>query len=136
MSKRHGPPMMACAIIEHTREAQRETLIAKLTRDPYVGKWTFPGGAGEPGEAPEVSLRRLLREQLGLNVEIIYGQPPFDQEYDGLEYRWRFFFCDATGQAINNKYYEEVRWVPRATLREYDFEPVSQRVVDWMLEED
>jgi hypothetical protein len=35
----------------------------------------------------------------------------------------------------NNRHYEEVRWVPRQSLLEYEFEPVSQQVVDWLLEE-
>ena len=62
------------------------------------------------------------------------GQPPFDQSYDDVLYRWRFFFCDGTGCRLHNDYYAQIRWVPEAALREYEFDPVSQRVVDWMLD--
>ena len=74
-------------------------------------------------------------EQLAIQPQILYGQPPFDHSYDDVTYRWRFLFAEAGDASINNRHYEELRWVPRQSLREYEFDPVSQQVVDWMLEE-
>ncbi len=142
MAKRKDIPVRCSAVIERTRAGMREMMIAKSARAPFPGKWTFPGGAAEAGESPEAALRRILREQLNASVEIIQGQPPFDQRWDNILARWRFYFCDMGGEeqggeseAINNRYYGEIRWVPRVALREYEFDPVSQQVVDWMLEE-
>lgn len=127
--------MMAAAVIDRTRGGMREVLIGKLPDAPYAGLWCFPFGPIEQGEMPEPALRRSLRTMLGINVRIVCAQPPFDQTFDDMTFRWRFFFCEASGEKMHNMYFDQVRWVPRASLREYDFDPVSRHVVDWILED-
>ena len=135
MAKRQKPPAMASAVIARARQGTTEVLIAKIPTAPYEGRWTFPNGPIEDGETPEVALRRALRSLLGISVRIVCSQPPFDQPWDEVLCRWRFFFCEGTGCKVHNEYFSQIRWVTRATLREYDFDPASQRVVDWMIED-
>ena len=133
-----GPPMapaMASAVIERISRGSHKVLIARIPTAPYEGRWTFPNGPIDPGEPPEAALRRALRSLLGMRVRIICSQPPFDRAWDEVMCRWRFFFCDGTGSEMDNRYFSEIRWVPRATLSEYDFDPASQQVVDWLLED-
>jgi len=126
---------MTSVILEHQREGMREVLIVKLRTEPYVGQWTFPFGPAEPGEMPEPAIRRILRDQLGLLASIQHGQPPFDHLFGDQTYRWRFLFGEVSDAKVSNCHYQEVRWISRPSLREYDFEPVSRQVVDWLLEE-
>ncbi len=58
--------VVGAAIVEHGR-----CLVAR--RGPgrsFAGKWEFPGGKVEPGEAPEVALAREIHEELGLTIEV------------------------------------------------------------------
>ncbi len=135
MAKRDEPQTMVSAIVHRNREGQREVLIGKIPSQPYAGKWAFPTGPVASGETPEAALRRILRELLDLMIQINFGQPPFDHPWEHSVCRWRFYFCDAAGP-INNRYFQEIRWVPRGALREYEFDPVSQQVVSWLVEED
>lgn len=135
MSRQESPPVMACAVVEQTRDGMREVLIGRIPNQPYKGQWTFPGGPVERGEAPEAALRRALECLLGLKVEVRFGQPPFDLPWDDVMMRWRFYFCEGRAEDIRNTHFSEVRWVQLGSLREYEFDPVAQQVVDWLLEQ-
>lgn len=134
MSRRAVPPTLVSAVVERSRETMRELLIARLHGPPYEGRWTFPSGPLEAGEPPEEAVRRVLRGLEGLEAQIVFGQPPFDHVWDDVMCRWRFYFCQATCDKIRHHDFAELRWVNKPSLREYEFDPVSQQVVDWLLE--
>src|SRR5215471_3192799 len=43
-------------------------LVHRAEDDPF---WTFPGGRAEFGETADQTLRREMREELGLEVEVV-----------------------------------------------------------------
>jgi 8-oxo-dGTP diphosphatase len=67
--KREYPtaPIVAVGVI--IREGDRILLIRR-DKEPSRGRWTFPGGAVELGEALQDAARREAWEETGLQVEV------------------------------------------------------------------
>ena len=57
--------VVACALID----ADKRVLIAQRPEGKSMaGLWEFPGGKVEPGERPETTLIRELKEEIGIDV--------------------------------------------------------------------
>jgi NADH pyrophosphatase NudC (nudix superfamily) len=60
-------PVVACAIINRGR-----ILLLRRAIPPEVGRWTLPAGYVEPGESAEDAVKREVREETGLEVDVSY----------------------------------------------------------------
>ncbi|MGQ9921313.1 MAG: NUDIX hydrolase [Desulfobacca sp.] len=49
----------------------QEVLLIRRGQEPALGEWSLPGGAVEVGETLEEALRREVREETGLDIDII-----------------------------------------------------------------
>jgi 8-oxo-dGTP diphosphatase len=110
-------------------------LIARpVTSREDARHWVFPRGRANPGESAEAAMRRFAEADLGVRIEIVVGQPPFIARVGDEDVEMRYFFCGIITGEPRPGPYEEVRWVSKAHLREYDFDAASMPVVEWLLE--
>jgi mutator protein MutT len=112
---------------------RRHFLIVRATADPEGG-WEFPGGRIEARESPEAGLRRLVRAQLGVELELVVGQPPFEYSFGTHSVVYRYYLCGLLQGEPRPLGCAEVRWVLAGQLREYVFEQPAQQVVQWLIE--
>jgi 8-oxo-dGTP diphosphatase len=59
------PASTGASVVMLTRDA---VLMVRRANPPFQGLWSFPGGRTEPGETPEQTARRELREETGLEA--------------------------------------------------------------------
>ena len=85
-------------------------------------KWEFPGGKVEPGEAPAAALVRELTEELGISAQIGAEIERYEYQYAGRPPILLIFYgvSEYSGEPRNLDF-EQILWVRRAQLREYDF---------------
>lgn len=60
-----------------------KVLLIRRAREPFMGQWAIPGGRIEENESAEECARREMKEETGLDVEIvkltgIYSNPKRD----------------------------------------------------------
>ena len=53
-----------------------KVLLIKREKDPYKGKWCFPGGRLEPNETYIQATAREVEEELGIDVELFDTHRP------------------------------------------------------------
>ena len=56
-------------------EAGRLLAARRSAPADLAGRWELPGGKVEPGEKPEAALARELREELGVDAEVMERVP-------------------------------------------------------------
>lgn len=115
-----NPVSVTAAIIV----AQGRILIARRKPgDALAGKWEFPGGKVRCGESLEACLRREIREELEMEIQVgtCLGKNRFHNGRCHIAL-WAFFARWRFGGPVLNDH-QAVAWVPPHRLPDYDFAP-------------
>jgi 8-oxo-dGTP diphosphatase len=113
-----------------------EILACQRTRHQSMPlKWEFPGGKIEEGEQPRAALRRELEEELGIWAEIGDEVSRLRHVYPGgASVELRFFAVLRYEGEIENRIFQDVRWVRRSDLPALDFLEADLKLVQDLAE--
>ena len=104
-------------------------LALRRDEEPLKGKWNMPGGFVEVGEPGEEAIAREVREETGLEVEVVELIGIFDSTYGSGEdakpifdvaYRCRITGGEADDLAVSDES-SDARWFPLAEFPEPAF---------------
>ncbi|MCC7385996.1 MAG: (deoxy)nucleoside triphosphate pyrophosphohydrolase [Deltaproteobacteria bacterium] len=97
--------------------------------------WEFPGGRVEEGEADEDALRRELREEMEIDVEVGEPSVAVTHEYSAYVIDFRVYRCriGTPDEKIKKLGIHDFRWVRPAELDDYEFPGADQATVDALL---
>ncbi|RBW44553.1 8-oxo-dGTP diphosphatase MutT [Psychromonas sp. B3M02] len=113
---------------------QKELLISRRQKSQHLaGKWEFPGGKVEQGEALDTAMCRELKEEVGLTATEYSLFESLNFDYDDLTLTLHFYLVtDFTGEASELEG-QQIKWIQPADLVDYDFPKANITVINKLL---
>jgi 8-oxo-dGTP diphosphatase len=111
-------------------EAGEILICQRRKKQSHPLQWEFPGGKIEAGERPEQALQRELGEELGIDAQIGMRIAEGSHRYsDSHSVELQFFVVRRFEGKVENRIFEDVRWVKPAELPAYDFLEADRELV-------
>ena len=110
---------VACAIIVKSDGQVLVTQRSAVMKLPL--KTEFPGGKVEKGETPSACLIREIKEELNLDIRVIFEMPANEHVYPDFSIRLIPFVCEITGGVIVLKEHAAYCWLDAEELMDLDW---------------
>ncbi len=91
----------------------------------FKGGWEFPGGKIEAGETPEDALRREIREELAVEIEIAAFIETVSYAYADFHLTMECFFCRIASGTPVLKEHTAARWLAKSELTSVRWLPAN-----------
>lgn len=99
-------------------------------------KWEFPGGKLEADESMEECMRRELREELGIEVDLLSQGPGVFYPRSNPEIELIPFVARIISGVLNPAEHAELRWCSAEELSQLDWAEADIDVLRWWLSTD
>lgn len=114
-------------------ENEGKIIIAqRKSSDHLSGKWEFPGGKIEHGEAPEECLARELKEEFDIDVKVGEFLASNIHHYDHISIELMAYRASWVAGAISMNDHEAYRWIAIDQLADFEFAPADIPFVDML----
>ena len=126
-------PVVACALVD----VDGRVLVAQRPEGKqFAGLWEFPGGKIEPGETPEASLIRELKEELGIDTSSSCLAPLsfVSHAYAEFHLLMLLYVCrkwQGTAQALEAA---ALKWVRPRDLRKLPMPPADEPLISPLID--
>jgi 8-oxo-dGTP diphosphatase len=108
-----------------------EVLLVRRARPPRAGEWSIPGGKIESGETIHDALRREVREETGIEVEIGALAGATDLQENNCHYVLVDFTArHLSGELRAGSDAAEARWVAPRDLNRFELWTETRRIIE------
>jgi len=121
-------PLAVCAAVI---ENEGKVLLTQRPLDKQQGGyWEFPGGKIDPGESPHQSLKRELREELAIEIEVCSLLETVYHHYDWGNVLIIAYLCRWTAGQLEHLEVADHAWLTPEQFTGYRILPADQPILE------
>ncbi len=111
-----------------------ELLCAQRGYGSLIGKWEFPGGKIEPGETPEEAIKREIKEELDIDIEVEELIDENYNEYPDKNINLKVYRCKYVSGDIKDTEHQALKWSKPEQIESLDWAEADKPIVDSYLD--
>ena len=92
--------------------------------------WEFPGGKVEPGETPQVALKREIREELATEIEVGNYIDTIEHDYPTFHLSMECYACTVVSGKLELLEHENAAWLSKENLYSVSWLPADLSILD------
>ena len=97
-------------------------LIVQRNKNKHLGlKWEFPGGKVNENENFEDALKREIREELNIPINIYKKIAEEEYKDEKIDIVLHYYLCSQKNGTIKLNEHENLAWVEKKDFEKYDF---------------
>jgi A/G-specific adenine glycosylase len=116
------------------RKGKKILITQRPTKGLLGGLWEFPGGKKEPSESLEECLKREIREELNIEIEVGECFIKVPHAYSHFRITLYCFFCRRLKGRLTPLEVMDYRWVFPEELDRFPFPRADQKVIEFLKE--
>jgi mutator protein MutT len=126
---------VGAVIIENGR-----ILLVKRGNEPNKGKWSVPGGLVRIGESLIEALKREIREEVGVEIEVDDVACVSEEIFRNGEVKFHYVIIDFFARIVDGNVRpgsdaEEIRWVPINEVDKIEVVDFVEELIKSLVEE-
>jgi mutator protein MutT len=102
------------------RKDGRYLFLQRAEHKKSPGIWTFPGGSVEDGETPREAMRREMKEETGLEPEVVDETEPFERTVRGRKHIMHYFLVEVSGEVELDREHQDHEWIDLDEIDSYE----------------
>ena len=101
-----------------------------------AGLWEFPGGKVEPGETPEETIVREVREEIGIETKVACLAPLTfaSHSYETFHLLMPLYVCRRFWGTAEPKEGQTLKWVRPRQMRDYPMPPADPPLIPFLID--
>ncbi|MEM8504022.1 MAG: A/G-specific adenine glycosylase [Cyanobacteria bacterium P01_D01_bin.1] len=112
-------------------DSQGKILIDRRKQEGLLGGlWEFPGGKIEPGESEEDCVKREIKEELDIEIEVGTKLITIEHTYTHFKVTLNVFNCAHIGGEPKPIECDEIQWVTLDQIDKYPFPKANGQIID------